>query len=553
MAAVAAGSLARALVRPTPARERLRLAATLAVLGVWTLIVIAGKAGELRGLQREAELLQYAVPGLALLWILLSRPHSSATARLVAGWTIAVAAALVGLDEVGTKLQNAVIPVVVVAGAALARRWPIQTLLAAGLLASLYNVVDAFTFVPTGSVMDLFLAAAWLALVYSWLTDRRRLPAGVNAALLPLGIYIGVTLLAALAAEDLQVSLYSFRSSAWLMTVVFLIPLWASDEHRRRLVHRGALLVGLVASAYAMLRWAIGPAAKEAAGATTSKYAKNDLGELNLIGGLASPKQLSVWASAMFAFALGSALTPIGAGWRLVAAATAGMSGAALFGADVRFGMVAGAAAGVGVVALFAFGRAFAGRRALPLAIVVVIAAIGVGVFVTTKLSAEGSSATRFKNLVTDPIGDYSVQDRLVKWRSLLADVDTRPFGRGLGSSGAAEVKYARFTTDASFDPDSAYVKVAYDQGFLVLGLFVAALVVLLLTLALVAVDSLDPLAGGRALAACGALIAFAVTLGGGAYFEGVPAMWSWLLVAVGCMGFVRWRRSHQGVPSPYA
>jgi hypothetical protein len=328
------------------------------------------------------------------------------------------------------------------------------------------------------------------------------------------------------------------------MTLVFLIGLWAPDERRRLVLQRGALVVGAIVGAYAMLRWAIGPAAKEAAQAREgARYVTNDIGDLKLFGSLPGPQALAVWSSAMFAFALASTMSPIGTRWRFLAAAVTAMSGASLFGADARFGMVAGAVGGVAVLVLFACGRGFSGQRALTLAVVTVIATIGVGFFVTTKLSAQGSSGDRFRNLVTDPIADNSVQQRFIKWDTLLAQVDDKPFGAGFGASGAAEKKYARFDTAASFDPDSSYVKIAYDQGFLVLVLFGAALLSMVVALALAALETKDPVAAGRVLGSCGALAAFGVAMSGVNYVEGLAAVGPWTLVGIGCATFIRWRR----------
>jgi hypothetical protein len=424
-----------------------------------------------------------------------------------------------------------------------ALRWPLQFLLGALLLSGTYNTIKVFTPIDTGPLMDMLLAGAWLALAYSYLRGRRALPAGIAPPLYLIGFYLAATLAGALLAEDLERSLYAFRSSAWLMTLVFLVGLWADSEDRRLWIQRGVLVAGAVVGAYAMLRWSIGPADKEVAEAREGKlYVSNDLGEVRLIGSLPSPQALAVWCCGLLPFSLASALAPIGTRWRVFAALVAAMAGAAIFAADVRFAMVAAAAGAVTVIAIFTAGRGFSGRRAMPLAVIAVLAAVGISAFVTTKLSAEGSSGQRFKNLVTDPLNDYSVQDRFQKWRTLLAEVDEKPFGLGLGASGASERKYARFVTNATFDPDSSYVKIFYDQGFLVLILFVGALVTLLVGLAVRAVEAVDPLVGGRALAGCGALAAFAVAMSGAAYIEGLEAAGLWTFVAVGCMVFVHHR-----------
>ena len=103
------------------------------------------------------------------------------------------------------------------------------------------------------------------------------------------------------------------------------------------------------------------------------------------------------------------------------------------------------------------------------------------------------------------------------------------------------QVSIYGFETAASFDPDSSFVKVAYDQGFLVLVLFAGALLTLLLALALRALEARNPLEGGRALASCGALAAFGVAMSGANYFESLVAVGPWALVAIGSAGFIHW------------
>jgi hypothetical protein len=422
-----------------------------------------------------------------------------------------------------------------------ALRWPVGTLLVGFLLPGIFNTLEAFTPLDAGPMADVVLGGAWLALAYSWLSGRRELPAFVPPAMWPFGAYIAATLIFALVGEDLDRSLFSFRASAWLMTAVFLIPLLlAGQPERRRALHRGMIAIGALVGGYAMLRWAIGPADKEAAPALLGGlYVTNDLGELRLIGSLSSPQALGVWCSVMAPFALASSLAPIGTAWRVLSALTAGMCGAAIFGADVRFAMVAAAAGAITVLILFAVGRGFAGRRALPLASLAVLVAVGAGIFVTTKIEAEGSSGERFRSLVTAPLQDLSVQERFAKWRTILAEADNRPFGRGLGASGAAEVRYARFTSAATFDPDSSYVKVAYDQGFTILVLFVFSLLALGVGLARRSLEAPDPVDAALALGACGTLAAQIVDMSGAVYFEGLGALAPWMLIGLGFAPFV--------------
>lgn len=538
-----APSLALAVARTPPlSRRSLLPVVTVAALCLWSVVAVGSQAGQFPTLGSGADLITYGVPAVLFLFVLLARPHSPAPARFALAWTATFAVALQGLDAVGSSPVNAVVPLVAALAAAFALRWPMPTLVGALFLSGTYNTIRLYTPIETGPTMDLVLAAAWLALAYAYLTGRERPPRAMSPVFFLSGLFLAATLVQALVAEDLTRSLFAFRASAWLMAIILLVPLWASTPSRRRWLHRSALVVGAVIGAYAMLRWAIGPASKEKERvvAAASGFSTTETGEVKLLGSLPSAQTLTFWCSAMFAFSLASALSAIGSRWRILAGVVAIMCGAAVFGADVRFGMVAAAAGGLVVLLLFASGRSSASRKVMPLAVVAVLLAVGGGLFVTTKLTAEGNSGTRFRNLVTDPIADNSVQHRFLKWRTLLAEVDDKPFGNGVGATGAAEKKYSRFSTAASIDPDSSYVKVAYDQGFLMLVLFAAALLSLLTALALATVTVPNAYAAAGALGSCGALVAFAVAMSAGSHYEGLVAVGPWMLVSIGCATLVQ-------------
>ena len=539
---MAAASLAQTVARPSlVTRDVLVRAAVLAGLCGWTVLAVGGQAGEFPRLGSGEDLVAYGVPAVLFLFVLLS-PRSRWLATFSLAWTATFAAALQGLDIVGGEPVYAVAPLVVAGAGALALRWPVPTLVIALFLSGTYNTIKLYTPVETGLTMDLLLAGAWLALAYAYLSGRERPPTGMSPAFFLIGLFLAATVVEALAAENLSRSMFALRGSAWLMSILFLVPLWASTPRRREILFRSALVVGAVVAAYAMLRWAIGPGDKEEARVLeeSANYSTTDLGEVKLLGSLPNAQALTLWAAAMFSFSLAAALSPIGTRWRILAAVVAGMCGCAVFGADVRFGMVAAAAGGAVVLVLFACARGFSGRRVMPLAAVIVIGTVGAGLFVSTKLAAEGTSGTRFRNLVTDPIADNSVQQRFVKWRTLLAEVDDKPFGKGVGASGAAEKKYARFSSAASLDPDSSYVKIAYDQGFVMLVLFAAAVLSLLIALTLATLALSNSGAAAAALGGCGALVAFIVAMSAGSHYEGLVAAGPWLLVAIGCTTLVR-------------
>ena len=326
------------------------------------------------------------------------------------------------------------------------------------------------------------------------------------------------------------------------MTAVFLVPLLAGEPERRRRLHRGVLASGRSSAATRCCAGRSGPRTRRPRRrARAARYVTNDLGELRLIGSL--PVAPGAWRLVFGHGALRAGLDACpdrdraGVCSRRSRPAPAA---AALFGADVRFAMVAAAAGAITVLVLFAVGRGFAGRRALPLASFAVLLAVGAGVFVTTKLEAEGSSGERFRSLVTAPLEDYSVQERFVKWRTILAEADDRPVrsrpgrqrgGRGQvrplqlgghlrprllvregrlrpGLHGAGAVRCSGFWRWGSRWPGAAWRRPTRVDAALALG-------------------------------ACGALAAYIVDMSGAVYFEGLGRLAPWVLVGLGFAPFM--------------
>lgn len=512
---------------------------TLLLLVAWTAAVVAGVSRIEPSLAPRVNTLLLA-PLVVGLFVLLSRPHSRTQLKLALAWTVTVTIAVKTPSEVGADYLIAVAPILVAAAAAVALRWPAPTLVFTIFLTGFVNFLEVFTPVEPGPTADLLLGGCWCALAYSWMTGLREFPRALPASLVMVGVYLALTVGYAVVAEDSTRALYSFRISAWFMSAILLVPLVLGEERRREWLQRGLLVVGALVGAYAMFRWVVGPSSRESA-VPLERAGSNltDVGELKLFGSQRSPHGLGFWCALMVPFALASLLAPLQAKWRLLAAFVAGTCGAAIFGADIRTNMVAMAVGALTVLILFAIGRGFVGRRVAPLAVAVLLVALGSGIFVSQKLGAEGTSGERFRSLITDPINDFSVQDRIVKWKTTLDDIERHPFGHGLGASGGAEKKYARFTSIATHNPDSAYVKVAYDQGIPVLLFFGAVVAGLGLALARRALDATDPRAAALALGACGTHIAFAVAMFAGIYFEGLPALLGWTIVGLGFAPFV--------------
>jgi hypothetical protein len=315
------------------------------------------------------------------------------------------------------------------------------------------------------------------------------------------------------------------------MGVVLLIAFspWTVDT-RRRMV-RGAIVVGAAVGGYATLRWAIGPAGaeEELAAAIPNNFLD---GDLRPVGSFVTTKELSAWTATMMPFALTFAFTERGH-WRLMALAAFCLCAMGMLASDVRAGPAAAAPAVVVVVLLYQCSQAYRGRRGPTAMIVVLImACAGAGAFTIT-LADKRDTKNRYENIL-HPERDESYQARLVKWRAALDDIDEVPFGYGLGTAGRSQERYGTTNNIGSYNLDNSYLKVAYEQGFVVMVLLVAIFLGLFAMLATGAVSLSDPARAGPAIAAAGTLVTMLALFYIGLYIEGLPALAGWILVGLG-------------------
>jgi O-antigen ligase len=151
-----------------------------------------------------------------------------------------------------------------------------------------------------------------------------------------------------------------------------------------------------------------------------------------------------------------------------------------------------------------------------------------------------GEETGRRYGAILSPGGDASVEGRLTKWRSAVDDVDSQPFGHGAGTAGRTQVRFGRFQTIGGLDIDNSYLKVAYEQGLVVLLLWVAGALLLLVALAMRATSAADPARAALGIGACATLVSMLVLFFIGDYIEGLPALAGWILVGLGLGQFTR-------------
>ncbi len=417
----------------------------------------------------------------------------------------------------------------------LCARYPVVATIGAFLSAGAFGTLSAFTPLSGQKVADLLLLGLWLAAIWGWLLGGRRRAAWIWPGIVVLCFYIALTAAEIVAAPTITIGFQSFRASIWYAAAVPLLAYapW-SDATRRRMLRAAVAALTLVA-AYATFRWAVGPAGEEREQAR--QIANNFLdGKLRPVGSFSTSKELAAWVAMTTPFAAGLAMAARGR-LRLMAVAAAGLSVVAMLAADVRAGPSAAVPGVVAAIVLYQLSQAFRGHRGPTVAIAVAAAVLGgAGAFALT-LGDKSDSGTRY-HAILDPESDSSYQARLVKWRTALDDIDRAPFGHGLGTTGPVQVRYGEFRTIGSVDVDNSYLKIAFEQGFVVMALFVIAILMMLGGLARRALVSLDPARAGPAIAACGTLVSMLVLFFIGGYIEGLPVLGAWICVGLGVMQF---------------
>jgi hypothetical protein len=451
---------------------------------------------------------------------------------------VILAALVAGALVAGAPFLGLVVPGLAV-GSLVCLRYPAASLMAAFLLTGAYGTIDAFTAIPVGGAIDFVIASLVLGVLGTFVVNRPDRTPRVWAGTAAVVLYAAIAAVGVVLASDRVAGVYSFRSSVWYLLALLLIAYapWRAEAHQR--VARGFLAVALAVGAYAVFRLIVGPADQERALALASSSTNLiDLRDpdIGLVGSFSSRHELAAWCAVAvpFAFALSLALR---GRWRILSVAAAVACAMALLGSEVRVALAACLAGVLLVLVLYQLSRAFPGLHLGTTALVVLgLTAGGVAAFTWT-VGDSPRSVERYKALF-NPTQDIAYQDREIKWKQVVDDVDRHPFGHGMGSAGRAQQEHGRFVDVATFGIDNAYLKVAFEQGWGAMLLFAAATLLLLGGLVRRAVTTVDRARAGPALGACGALISLLVLSFAGVYIEGLPALAAWMLVGVGVAQF---------------
>jgi hypothetical protein len=418
--------------------------------------------------------------------------------------------------------------------AILCARWPAATITGILFLSGSYGTLQANGSPSVGPVIDLILAALWVTVLLTHLVKERDRPLWIAPGLALLVLFIGIAFLEIGTATSVGLGVKSFSYSTWYMTVVPLLALagWRLGTYLD--ISKGIVLVTLLVAGYAVLRLLIGPSSSERIYAIESAGPYTTIGgSLSLVGSFPSRHALAFWVACAAPLCLAVALIDRRQ-LRTPAAVAVGLCLPAAYGTDVRAAIPALIAGGGTVIIL---NQLSSGAKALRQTVVAVAIAVVGGTILFSTVT--GSNSGRY-GAILSPGGDPSYQAHIRKWEDAVSDIGGHPFGLGLGTAGRlAETGQNGVVTIASYNLDNSYLKIAYEQGFIVLALFVATMIALLVGLARRGVRARSP--GVRALAtgAAGSLVAAAVMFFTGIYVEGIIAFAVWIPVgaAIGAIG----------------
>lgn len=441
-------------------------------------------------------------------------------------------------------------PAVLLLAGLVAYRYPTTSLVALFLCSGAYASIEAFTGLPAFSFIDGVIGGLWVAVLGGLVFSRRRPRLQLTPAFLLVAGFMALTIAAALVTEPSGSGLRALRLAPLFLSVGILVG-WGgfSDSTLRRLA-RGITLVCLILAAYATLRWQIGPAAKESALTDTAfdRQYNQAAGEEKVRGALFNGFGLGLWMACTIPFLVTMTLAWRGP-WRLVAAAALPLSLIGLLGSGQRTGVVAVVAGSLTIVSLHTLARGHRGLR-VGAAFATVIALIVAGGFVYPAVVDNPEQRERYENILT-PEQDLPFQERLTKWRQVLAEVDGQPFGFGLGAGNMSIDK--RFVDIASQNIDNSFLMIAFDQGLAVMALFILTLLVLLFELIRHSVWTRAPGEAAFAAAGAGTLVALMVEFVSANYYTAHPVIAGWMIVGLGVAQYALRRDGSLGGQEPDA
>lgn len=461
---------------------------------------------------------------------------------------------VLGVASVVAAVAVALYPIIAVAIPAVAvsawlfNRHPAVGALVVVVISGAYGSLIAFIAFPITKTIHLVLAGLWLAAIWAYLLKGRERPIWLWPGVLALAGYLFVTVSELLAAGSVATALPSFAESGWYMLAFLLVGYAGWRARAYAAVSRGVLVVAALVGAYATLRWITGPAPAEEAVAASTPF--NFVGdELKVVGSFPTGQDLGGWTAAVTPFCVALALALRG-GWRVLAVAAGSLCMIALVGSQLRIALAAVMGSVALVVLLYGFARSFPGvKAARSLPIVLAVLAIGGGAFALTGGSSDPVNHS-YASLFKPSRSDQSVDDRLYKWEQALNDLEGKPFGYGIGTASFIGQRSGRFYLNiGARNIDNGYLKIALEQGFVVMVLFTAGLALLVVGLSRRAIFAVDREQAGVAIGAAGTLLSFMILMLAAAFTDGPRSLIVWIIVGLGVAQFA-FRRSNADDPA---
>lgn len=458
--------------------------------------------------------------------------------RLVLGWMAIVVLA----DVLAPRIANGsttllAAPAVPLAAVVFTRR-PALGITVAFAISGVFGFLIAFFHFPVEKAIQLVLASMLIGLVWNALVRGRDYSIRVSLGFLLVGLYVYVTLIQTVIDSGNQVAVKGFMTSTWFVAAAILIGLagWRRDVHER--IAKALIVVAVVVGAYALYRWIFGVSVTEfnEFGATKFNYVG---GKLRLLGSFPTGQDLGGWTALVIPFCLAAALT-FRDRWRLVALLGAGLCAIGLVGSQLRIAAVAVALGALTVVLLHEASRGFAGRRLGSTATAVVaMVALAIVAFQVTGGSSDPITHS-YSSLFHPNRSDPSVDERLYKWDAAIRDLRDHPFGYGMGTANAnSRTRLPSVTDIGQSDVDNGYLRVALEQGFLIMVIFAAALLVLTIDFVRVGLSIQGQFPAGVVIGAAGTMVSLIVLLWAGAFQDGPRALPIWIIAGLALAQFM--------------
>jgi hypothetical protein len=417
------------------------------------------------------------------------RPATRVWPYAVAAGLAAVGAVLIALLAEGSWEVVVAVPACM-AAAVLAARLPAVVTLVMLALTGIVGTLVAYTDLSPRYVIDVPLVGLVAATLWRRWLERDQGLGPIPVTVILAIAYLAISAVQGVLSPDLTLAQRAFRTTAWQVAILPAVALAGWSLATKLRIARGYLVLVALVAGYAVLRLAVGPA--DAEREATLELAPTLLpdGGLGLFGSALSRHQLAAWCGIALPFALAVALVWDGS-WRWFSIAVAGLTAIALIGTQTRGGFVGATAGCAAVLGLYAIGG-YPGprirRAVLPLA--TVLAGAAIGYLVTT---SESDTVQRY-TAIASPTRDAAFDARLDNWSVAAEEVPREPLGHGFGTGGLSI--------------ENAYLRVGYDQGPLVMVLFVAMVALTALGLAGHAFAKRGRSASLISMACCGAFVA---------------------------------------------